>query len=418
MQKNRQILAWAFYDWANSVFATCIMAGFFPILFKLYWQNNVEITLSTFRLGLTNSMASLTLIFIAPLLGSIADLKTSKKKFLLFFTLTGAWLTATLWLIPANAWQAAAIFYAFALISFYGANIFYDSLLIEVCPAADRNRVSSLGFALGYLGGGLLLALHLILIRHPELTTLTRPVDMLRLSFITVASWWLVFSIPTMIWVREKEEAKKKILLTSVLTRLKTGFRQIMNDKRLRTFLLAYLLYIDGVNTIIRMAIDYGLALGLAGQDLLIALLISQLVGFPAALIFGRIGQLIGTLRAIITGIIAYIVITAWAMFIHTSTEFFILAALIGLVQGGVQALSRSYYSTIIPPAKGAEYFGFFNIMGRFGAIIGPLLMGGSALIFGNPRLSLLVIIILFAGGGILLSRIKTDHPPLSTSQS
>jgi len=408
MHKQRQIMAWALYDWANSGFATCIMAGFFPILFKVYWQGDIEITLSTFRLGMINSLASLALIIIAPLLGRVADLKKSKKTFLLLFTLTGAALTAALWLVSPDAWPAAAALYGFALIGFYGANIFYDSLLLGVCPPAQRDRVSSLGFAMGYLGGGLILALHLVIVRQPELFALNYPMNAARLSFLTVAGWWLIFSLPIMIWVRE--DSGQRTLLNTGPNRLKSRLQEIWQDKKIRIFLIAYLLYIDGVNTIIRMAVDYGMALGLAWSDLLSALLLSQLVGFPAALIFGRMGESIGTRRAIIIGLMLYIIITGWAMFINTSGEFFTLAALIGLIQGGVQALSRSYYSRIIPPARGAEYFGFFNIMGRFGAILGPGLMGGCALITGSSRLPLLVIIILFASGAILLARIRPDQ--------
>lgn len=407
MKLNKPVISWALYDWANSAFATCIMAGFFPIFFKEYWNYGVDASTSTFRLGLANSTGSLFVILLAPLLGAIADQGRTKKKFLFAFTLLGVIMSGSLSLVPQENWQAASLAYILAVIGFSGALIFYDSLLVEVAPDDKRDMVSAIGFGAGYLGGGLLFGLNIFMTLNPSLFGLPDTETAVKLSFVTVALWWIFFTFPLMRWVPEPhsryQPKKGWESVTNGVNQLVSTFHEIRRLRVVFLFLIAYWLYIDGVDTIVRMAVDYGMSLGFDGKSLIVALLITQFVGFPSALVFGWIGGRIGTKTAILIGLSVYTGVTIWAIFINSIIEFYGLAVVIGLVQGGVQSLSRSLYSRIIPPDQAAEFFGFYNMLGKFAAIIGPLLMGGLSILTGSPRISILSIVVLFISGGILL---------------
>jgi UMF1 family MFS transporter len=413
MAINRPTISWAFYDWANSAFSTTIMAGFFPIFFKQYWCVNVDVSSSTLRLGLANSIGSILVIFLAPLLGAIADQACAKKKFLFIFTLLGVASSAALYFISEGNWLQAATLYVFAIIGFSCGNVFYDSLLLSISPPRQRDRISALGFSLGYLGGGILFAFNVLTTFQPKLFGLADATQAVQLSFLTVAGWWLFFSMPLFFWVKEPSVSTpttlKKSFWTS-LQQLKNTGRKITRHRQVFLFLLAYWLYIDGLATIVRMAVDYGMALGFAPENLVLALLITQFVGFPAALLFGRLGEKTGCKNAILGGIVTYLLITIWAMFMDTISEFYLMATALGLVQGGVQALSRSFYSRLIPTNKAAEFYGFYNMVGKFAAVIGPLLMGTISVISANPRLSLLGIIFLFCSGGSLLLLVDEEE--------
>ncbi|MCK9296497.1 MAG: MFS transporter [Desulfobulbaceae bacterium] len=413
MKISRETLAWAFYDWANSAFATSIMAGFFPIFFKQYWCSGVEVSTSTFRLGLANSLGSLVVIFLAPLLGAMADQAGAKKKFLFFFATLGIVMSAGLYTVAQGAWLMASLFYICGIIGFSGGNVFYDSLLVNVASPAASDRVSALGFALGYLGGGLLFAVNVAMTLKPGLFGLADAPQAVRLSFLTVGAWWAVFSLPILLWVKEPAPPAtpaRQGMIGAGFRQLFTTFKEIRKLRVVLVFLAGYWLYIDALDTIIRMAVDYGLALGFASSGLIIALLITQFVGFPAALVFGRLGEKMGTKKAILLGIAIYLLVTVWAMSMETIREFYLLAVAIGLVQGGVQSLSRSLYSRLIPANKSAEFFGFYNMLGKFAAVIGPLLMGLVGMLTGSPRLSLLAIIGLFIAGALLLCLVNEEE--------
>lgn len=407
MKLNKPVISWALYDWANSAFATCIMAGFFPVFFKEYWNYGVDASTSTFRLGLANSTGSLFVILLAPLLGAIADQGATKKKFLFAFTLLGVLLSGSLSLVPQGNWQTASLAYILAVIGFSGALIFYDSLLIEVAPDDKRDMISALGFGVGYLGGALLFGLNVFMTLKPSFFGLPNAETAVKLSFVTVSLWWAFFTLPLMRWVPEPysrhQPEKRWKTVTNGAKQLVSTFHEIRRLRVVFLFLAAYWLYIDGVDTIVRMAVDYGMSLGFDGNSLIVALLITQLVGFPSALVFGWIGGRIGTKTAILIGLSVYTGVTIWAIFINSILEFYGLAVVIGLVQGGVQSLSRSMYSRIIPPGQAAEFFGFYNMLGKFAAIIGPLLMGSISILTGSPRSSILSIVVLFISGGILL---------------
>jgi UMF1 family MFS transporter len=403
---DKKVLSWALYDWANSAFATTVMAGFFPVFFKQYWNAGVEVTTSTFRLGLANSLASLVVVVLAPVLGSIGDRGSARKKFLLCFASLGVVMTASLYFVAQGDWQLAVLVYVLGIIGFSGSNVFYDSLLIAVAPQGREDMVSAMGFALGYLGGGLLFAFNVIMTLKPAWFGLSHASAAVRIAFLSVAIWWAVFSLPLLFWVREPPPAKRISgwsMVTGGFEQLRTTFVEIRKLRVVFLFLIGYWLYIDGVDTIVRMAVDYGMSLGFAANSLIVALLITQFVGFPAAILFGKLGEKLGTKTSILLGLAVYVGVTVWARFMGSAAEFYILATAIGLVQGGVQALSRAFYSRIIPASQAAEFFGFYNMMGKFAAVIGPILMGLVGILTDNPRHSILAIVTLFVGGGVIL---------------
>jgi MFS-type transporter involved in bile tolerance (Atg22 family) len=568
--KDRKIFGWVMYDWANSSFATTVMAGFFPVFFKSYWSAGADVNQSTAMLGFANSIASAVVALLAPILGAISDQSSGKKKMLIFFAYMGALLTGCLFMVRFGQWMLAAAFYVIGTVGFSGANIFYDGLLPHVANERNIDYVSAKGYALGYLGGGLLFLFNVLWYLQPGLfgfpvekeakilamitekpaviqivddadfsipaefevgkaiissefiapiqivnieetpsgrqvslhvnlptdfdfrrvdstfsfgglkkadllrfdpessemlvTNLTRrlaasdsihilrsenvtyrkfnngqiseieglnqcyqnPVirtDFLepqieflaiRVSFVSVALWWALFTIPLILWVKEKKRFNQKVKTNYVIQgfrQLWTTFRKIRHLKVVFLFLVAYWLYIDGVDTIIRMAVDYGMSIGFPSSSLIIALLITQFVGFPCALIFGKLGERWDVKKSIFIAIIVYIGVTVWGVMMSKTMEFYLLAVVIGLVQGGIQALSRSYYSRIIPKDQSGEFYGFFNMLGKFAAIVGPALIGIIGLLVRRAgysantasRAGIGSVSILFILGGILL---------------
>jgi UMF1 family MFS transporter len=413
MQKDNKkaIFGWAMYDWANSAFATTVMAGFFPIFFKQFWSAGADVNVSTARLGLANSIAGVIVALMAPVLGAIADKGTAKKKFLLFFAFMGVVMTSSLFMVSQGDWPFAIMLYIAASIGFAGSNVFYDSLITGVASEKKLDFVSALGFSMGYLGGGLLFAVNVSMTLSPAAFGFADAGEAVRFSFLTVGIWWAVFSVPVFLFVKEPLNEKAVYGVQAVkagIVQLKGTFREIRHLKTVFLFLAAYWLYIDGVDTIIRMAVDYGISIGFEPGDLIVALLITQFVGFPSAIAFGYIGQKIGAKRAIFIGIGVYLFVSVWGAFMKDKNEFYILAIIIGLVQGGIQALSRSFYARIIPANKSAEYFGFYNMLGKFAAVLGPVMMGGAGLLARSmgyssdiaSRISIASISIFFIIGG------------------
>ncbi len=402
---NKSVFSWALYDWANSAYATVVLAGFFPLFFKEYWSDATHVSTSTFQLGVTNSIASTVIVILAPVLGAVADAGNIKKKLLLLFALLGILMTAGLYFVEQNETVLALVLFALSIVGFSGSMIFYDSLLTNVSEEKNYDGVSSFGYSLGYLGGGILFAVNVYITLNPTTFGFLNSAEAVRFSFLTVSVWWFVFSIPLYLYVPEvnAKNKKVKIVIFSGFKQLIKTFHTIRKLPMVLLFLFAYWLYIDGVDTIVRMAIDYGMSLGFNSSDLITALLITQFVGFPAALGFGYLANYIGTKNSILFAIFIYFVITLWATQITVVSEFYALAIIIGLVQGGVQALSRSFYARIIPKQQSAEFFGFYNMLGKFAAVLGPLMMGVVSLMTQNPRLSILSVSVLFVMGGILL---------------
>jgi len=349
--ESKRIYGWAMYDWANSAYATTVMAGFFPLFFKAFYSADTDVTVSTAQLGVANAVSSIVVVLMAPLLGAIADAGGIRKRFLLLFAFLGILMSASLALVGKGEWELAAMIYVLGNIGFMGSNIFYDSFLPSVTSEAKFDKVSGLGYALGYLGGGILFTLNVAMVQQPAWFGFADSAEAVRVSFVSVALWWAVFALPFVVWVKEKRN-KRKIgtVLLSVLgyRRLMRTFRKIKHLRGLFLFLVAYWFYIDGVDTIIRMAVDYGMAIGFEAGDLIKALLIVQFVGFPATILVAKLAQMWDTKKAIYLTLGVYVLIAVLAAFMHSVGEFYILAVMIALVQGGVQAMSRAYSAGII----------------------------------------------------------------------
>mgnify|MGYP000043437992 FL=1 len=410
---NKSVWSWALYDWANSAFATTVMAGFFPIFFKSYWASDLSDAESTFAIGSVNSLVGLLIAFSAPILGAFADAGDSKRKFLFSFIFLGIIATGYLFFIPESSWKLAVIFYGIGVIGFSGGNIFYDSLLVTVSKEKERNRVSALGFSLGYLGGGILFLLNVVMFLYPNWFGLENQIEAVLWSFMSVAIWWFVFSLP--IYLKVKEPIQN-IDRKPIYTVISEAFRNLLNTARsikkyksAVIFLLAYFLYMDGVDTIIRMATSYGSDIGLSATSMIQALLLTQFIGFPATLVFGYYADKFGYKYSLSFAIIVYIFVVLFSAQMDTALEFYVVASVVGLVQGGVQAISRSFFSTLIPENKAAEFFGFYNFIGKSSVFIGPFMVSGIALLTGSPNLGILSLLILFIPGLILLWKVPSN---------
>ena len=420
MNRQRQKWGWVMYDWANSAFAATVMAGFFPVFFKEYWNAGVSVTESTFRLGMANSLASLLIVVMAPVLGAVADTLGRRKGMLMAFACLGILMTAGLYLVEEGEWLLAALLYVLALVGFSGSNIFYDSLLPFVSHRDELERTSALGFSLGYLGGGLLLALNVLMSLNPGWFGLLDAVAAIRLSFVLVALWWLVFTVPLVLLVEEPQDHRREKaspVLDAGFKRIWKTLHEIRQLRNLWLFLLAYWFYIDGVGTVIHMAVDYGLSIGFDKENLILALLITQFTGFPAALLFGRLGSRFGPRAGILLGLAIYMVVTVWGALMDEVSEFYLLAIAIGVAQGGIQALSRSMYARMIPAGRTAEFFGFYNMLGKFAAIMGPFLMGWVGVMTGNPRAGILSLLVFFVVGALILMRVDVVEPDPTDSR-
>lgn len=414
LSMNKKIVSWAFYDFANSVFFTTVMAGFFPVFFKQYWSSEVSASASTERLGWILSVSGFLLAILSPTLGVISDKRRSKKKFLFTTMLMGVFATVGLYFVPQGDWASAAFLYGFGLFMCSASCVFYDSLMTAVATEKQYDFVSSLGFSLGYLGGGILFLLNVVMYLKPELFGISSGVEAVKLSFLTVAVWWFVFTLPLMFVVPEPEtevsHSAVYSLTVATLKELKHTLKDIFQNKNLFFFVVAYWFYIDGVFTVMSMAVDFGMALGFQSSDLIKALLITQFIGFPSALIFGLIANKWSNRNLILICLGIYAVTIIGASFMTREMHFFILAGIIGVAQGGVQALSRSLFAQLSPPEKSGEYFGFFNLLGKFASVLGPALMAIFAQVTGDSRKTILSLLILIAAGSFLLFKVKKPH--------
>ena len=399
---------WALYDWANSAFATTVLAGFFPIFFKGYWNEGVANDVVTFRLGLAHSASGLFIFVLAPLLGTLADRSGAKRAFLCGFALLGAAATALLFAVPANAWVGATVLFSLASIGFSGSMVFYDALLVDVARPAEYERVSALGYGLGYLGGGVLFALNVAMVLKPAAFGLDGKTAAVQWSFVMVGIWWALFTVPLARWVGERPVAPAPLgaIVTGAFRELAGTLRSVAQYRPVWMFLVAYWLYIDGVDSVIRMAVNFGQALGFPDDSLIGALLIVQFVGFPAAIAFGRLGERWGPRNAVLLAIAVYAGVTVWAYTLQTVAQFYAMAVVIALVQGGVQSQSRALFAQLIPPERAGEFFGFYNMLGKFAVILGPILIGWAALVMQDQRATLMVLLVLFVPGALLLSRV------------
>ena len=412
---QKKIYSWALYDWANSAFATTVMAGFFPIFFKSFWAGDLSGPESSAWLGTANSISGLIIVCIAPFLGALADIANKKKLFLGLFAFLGIIATGSLFFIAQGMWITAMSVYIFACIGFSGGNVFYDSLIINVSSDENRNRVSALGYSLGYLGGGFLFVLNVAMYQNPEFFGLKSITDAVLFSFLSVSIWWTLFLIPILLKIQDRGVNLPGSHLKLAYTKVFNTLRTVSAKKNVFIFLLAFFLYIDGVHTIMAMAADFALNLGLPSSDVIVALILVQFVAFPTTLLWSKFAYKFGDKNTLLFTISLYLVVIAYSAFLSNAIEFYILASMVGAIQGGIQSISRSYYATLIPPDESGEYFGFYNMFGRAGAFMGPALVAIFVTFFQDTRYGLIPIAALFIMGAIILLKVKSTHESLQS---
>jgi len=394
---SKKFYSWVLYDWANSAYATIVLAGFFPIIFAEYFATSVLPSQRTLYLGISNSAASLILIFIAPIFGLLSDKFSNKKLFLIIFASLSIFSTLILSFITKDSYVLASILFSISLLGFMMSNVFYDSMLLNF-ESHEYDKISSMGYAVGYLGGGIAFVFTLVFLYFNSNSSI-EIISSNKIAFVFAALWWLLFMIPLIIYWTEKPDYK--IHTTNIID----TFKEIKLNRPILFFLISYWIYIDGVDTIIRMAINYGLILGFTNYDLLVALLVTQFVAFPGTLIINKISELSSIVTTISGCLIMYLIITFLSYSLNSIYEFYLIACLIGFVQGGIQALSRSYFARLIPNGKHSEYFGIYNMLGKFAALIGPLLVGLVTYASDNARLGILSISIFFIIGLIMFNK-------------
>ena len=407
-EHKRAITAWTLYDWANSTFATTIAAAVLPVYYSTVAASNLKPNEATANWAFTTSIALILVAILGPILGAMADFSGAKKRFLTAFVMAGVTGTALLFFVRSGDWLMASLFFIIGNVGFAGANVFYDSLLPHVANPEEIDQVSSRGYAMGYLGGGLLLAVNLAMIMlSPESQTGL----MTRLSFLSVAVWWLVFTIPLWKFV---PEPKRRILegekginpFKASFGRLAHTFKEVKKFKQLTRFIVAFWLYNNGIGTIIYMASIYGAELQFKSTTIIGTLLMVQFVAIPFAYLFGWLAKKLGTKRSILLSLFIYTLIAIGGYFLYKEIHFWLLGFAVATVQGGSQALSRSLCGRMMPKSKSAEFYSFFSISEKIAGTVGPLLFGLVSRVMGGSRLSIVSLIIFFAAGGLLLTQV------------
>lgn len=408
---KRATRAWILYDWANSAFAVTMIAAVLPIFFSDVAASTLDKTTATAYWGYTESIALLFLVFLSPILGFIADRAGNKKRFLRIFTYIGIASSLLMATIDTGEWVWASILVIIGTLAFACSNIFYDAFLPEIASEEERDMISSRGYAYGYIGGGILLALQLIVIQQPERFGLTT-ISATQLAFLSVGIWWFLFSLPIFRHVKEKPTSSKhnyRQLSKQSFHHVIQTIKQLPRYPELLRFLIAFWFFNDGINTIIKMATIYGREIGIGTNDLILALLITQFVGLPFTLLFGKIAERLGSKRTLISTIFVYLFIVLLGYGMTSAVHFYILATLVGVVQGGSQALSRSIYSQLVPEGRSAEFFGFYGLSGKFSAIFGPFVFGLAGQLTGSSRFGILSLAFFFIVGIIMLWKLDLE---------
>ena len=406
---TKKVLSWAFYDWANSAFALSVMAVLFPLALGSYWNSSDDHITSTFNLGWVTFASSLFVFLSAPVLGVLADNGGFRKQFLFIFSMIGALATIGLGMVNQDEWIIALFFYLIANIGFYCSIIFYDSLLIDVTKPKNFSFVSNFGYSLGYLGGAILLSLHLWMFNSPQTFGFVSARDVFSIAFISVGIWWIIFLLPAIFFIPENHKSKElnNNPIRDAYEKLKLTIKKIKRYRNIVIFLTSYWLYIGGVSTVIFMAVNFGQRLGFNDSDLVLALLISNFIGFPATFLYGLIAHHLGAKKGLYLALFAYIGVCLWAVQMTEMKEFYILSFIIGLFQGASQGLSRSIYATIIPTDNSGEFFGFYSMVTKFANVIGPAMVAIAATISNDPKWVILSLIPMFIIGCFLLSFVK-----------
>lgn len=415
--------AWCMYDWANSAFVTTVTAALFPPFFRsLATSAGLSGNRATAYWGYTSSAALLLVAIVAPLLGATADHTGGRKRYMAAFAALGIAFTASFFAIGDGAWRVAAALYVMAAMGFSGANVFYDSFLPHVAGAGDVDRVSARGFALGYLGGGLLLALNVLWVMWPRAFGMPDGGFAVRASFVSVAVWWALFSIPFFRTVHEPavapRTARSSPAVLEGLSRLVRTMKGVGRYRQLSLFLLAFWIYSDGIGTIIRMATAYGSEIGIGVTDMVLALIATQIVGIPCTLIFARLARRIGAKRSIMLTLAVYAVVASSAYHMKTAVHFYALAFSVATVQGGCQALSRSVFARMVPSDSVAEFFGFYSASSKFAGVLGPLIFGFLSQATGQSRLGIVSVAGFFIVGAALLWRVDVEEGEMAAVAS
>jgi UMF1 family MFS transporter len=408
---NKKTIAWAFYDWANSAFALSVLAVLFPLVLGSFWSAGDDGATVTARLGWVTFAASVIVCLTAPVFGTIADAGGYRKRFLFILAFIGAVMTAALGFVGQGQWALAMVVYLFASIGYYSSTVFYDSLLIDVTEPRYYSFVSALGFALGYLGGALLLGLHLWMVKSPQTFGLDGVADAFSFAFVSVGAWWLLFLVPLLFFVKERRSAIQVTggAVRAAYAELRATMTEVGKYRNVAIFLAAYWLYVGGVFTVIFMAVNYGQRLGFADEDLVLALLVTNFIGFPATLLYGFAAHRFGPKKGIYFALLVYVGACIWALQMTNVREFFVMAMIIGCVQGGVQGLSRSLYASLIPPEQPGEFFGFYNMTTKFAHVLGPAMVAVAAMLSDDPKWVLMALMPLFFCGGILLALVREE---------
>jgi MFS transporter, UMF1 family len=415
---RRVVNAWCLYDWANSAFACSIMAALYPPFFRAIAEaDGLSPGAATARWGLVTSAALCIVAVVSPFLGALADVSGTKKQFLAAGMMMGTTATAAFFFLPDHGWPLAGLAFAAANFGFAASFVFYESLLPHIAAPREMDQVSAKGYAWGYLGGGILLIINMLWITMPDFFGLEGTGAAVRLSFVSVAVWWALFSIPILRHVPEPPASRLPgvdrrsagRLWRQSFKQLKETWRDIRGYRPLLVMLLAYWLYNDGIGTIIKMATAYGGEIGISTAHMIQALVATQLVGFPCTLLCGHLARRFGSRPVLLGGLTVYGLICILGYFMTQAWHFFFLAVLVGMVQGGTQALSRSIFSSMVPRHKSAEFFGFYATSGRFAGIAGPLIFALISQITGASRLSILFLLFFFVAGGWLLYRVDLD---------
>lgn len=413
---DRQVRAWCLYDVANSAFTTTIVAAVLPRFFSAVAGADLDQDPERARVLATGVWGQVTVVTMvlnaiaAPLLGTWADAGGGYKRLMSRLVVVGALATAALVLVGRGDWLLASTLFVVGNLAWSGSLVLYDGLLPHVAAPGEADRVSARGFAWGYLGGGLLLAAQLGLILSADRLGISS-LAATRIAFVSVAVWWLAFTVPLLRHVREPRVAAGGASLAETVARLRATLSALRAHRAAWLFLIAFWLYNDGISTIVRMAVIFGAELGLGQGTLMGALLLVQVLGFPFSLAFGRMAGRIGTRPAIYVGLAGYTLLCVFAFFLQTGLHFWLLAVGVSMFQGGTQALSRSLFSSMIPAERSGEFFGFYNLGSKFSGLIGSAMFAAAGPWFGSSRYGVLALIVLFVAGGVVLSRVRPEVP-------
>lgn len=413
---RRETISWAMYDWANSAFATTIMAAVLPIFYASVAGANLTGNTATVYWGYTTALALFLIAVMSPILGAVADYLGAKKRFMALCATVGIVFTAMLYFIGQGDWLLASALFIVANIGFAAANVFYDSLLPHVASRDEIDQLSTAGYALGYLGGGILLVINILWILSPQTFGIADTTTASRIAMFSVAVWWAVFSVPVFRYVPEPPrrvsdaDAVDSNPIRVGFGRLSRTFSEIRQYRQLLIFLIAFWLYNDGIGTIIKMATIYGTEIGIGQTDLIGALILTQFAGIPFAFAFGGLARRIGAKSSIYLALAVYTLISIAGYFMTEAWQFWGLAFAVATVQGGSQALSRSLYGSMIPRSLSSEFFGFFSVSGKFAGILGPFLFALVGQLTGTSRLSIISLLVFFIGGALILTRVNVEE--------